>query len=274
MLSKIGINKLILIGLCTYIFILFNLAALEIMLAMQYIVGGLIIIYEIAFLTLYFIIIYLILNSRIIRLISALIIMLISGLFLILLILFSFFNFIILKLELAIIFILSLFCNYYNFKYIFERHPTFVFHNKYFKISIILIPLISCSILFLPIQSIKIEPKVNPEIFFWTSAAGIPNDNNTLDFCAENNIGFVVVLRENYISDGGAEELAEIKRAINHNVKIYINLGGPTNSFYCNLDSAKEFPNIFDTIRLWLINNGIYDDIEGFTVDAEPPSIL
>ncbi len=141
---------------------------------------------------------------------------------------------------------------------------------QYLLIGLILFSTIT---LFASASYIEIEANNSPEIIFWSSAVETPTDEETLDLCYENDIGFVVVLREHYISDGGASERRHIEYLLNHSVITYICLGGGRDEFYLTTDNGEEFYDIFRTIRRWLIRNDFYnyENMRGFVVDAEIP---
>jgi len=163
-------------------------------------------------------------------------------------------------------------------------------HIKGLK-SIILLLIIICSGLWLaaPIKTVQIKPKNSPELIFWTSASGLPGES-TLELCADNNIGFCVALKKNYIEDpdsslppedpddpdadpteaAGYSEYIEISRALNNSVDIYIALVG---TGFLTVDTAEDYLDIYETIRDWLKSGSLFSSshIRGFVVDAEPP---
>ena len=141
---------------------------------------------------------------------------------------------------------------------------------QYFLIGLIIFSTIT---LFGSANYIEIEANNSPEIIFWSSAVETPTDEETLDFCEANDIGFVVVLREHYISDGGASEKRHIELLLNHSIITYICLGGGKDEFYLTTDNGDEFYDIFRNIRSWLILNNLYnyENMRGFVVDAEIP---
>lgn len=145
--------------------------------------------------------------------------------------------------------------------------------GKIFKAILIIIPIISATILLVPTKTIVIDPKNSPELIFWSDTSSLPTDEDTLRDCYENDIGFCVVLRDygRYISNSA---MRHIEYLLNHSIITYICLGGPDGAFYCTIDNADEFVDIFKTIRSWLIVNGLYyySSLRGFVVDAETPS--
>jgi len=121
---------------------------------------------------------------------------------------------------------------------------------------------------------VEINANNSPELIFWASTGELPRDEDTLVLCRDHDIGFAVVLRENYIDDGGVSEANRIEYLLNHSIIVYIVLGGGTDDFYLSTDNGEEFFGIFKTIRSWLIINDLYyryDNMRGFLVDAEIP---
>lgn len=149
----------------------------------------------------------------------------------------------------------------------------FLLHNHLIQYFIIGLILFSTIALFGSASYIEIEANNRPEIIFWSSAKETPRDEETLNLCYENDIGFVVVLREHYIDDGGASEKARIEYLLNHSVITYICLGGGEDEFYLTTDNGDEFYDIFRTIKSWLKTNNLYnyENMRGFVVDAEIP---
>jgi hypothetical protein len=145
--------------------------------------------------------------------------------------------------------------------------------NKYFKIALILFPLISGALLFSSVKTITIDPKNSPELIFWTDHYSIPDDEATLQLCAENDVGFAVVLRDStrYLSDRAKRN---IERLLNHSVITYIAIGGHHEEFYATIDNAEDFTDIFKRIRAWLLSNNLYyyENLKGFVIDAETSS--
>ncbi len=146
-------------------------------------------------------------------------------------------------------------------------------HNHFIQYFIIIMFLISTVALFGTASYVEIKANNSPEIIFWSSAVETPTDEATLQECYKNAIGFVVVLREHYISDGGASEKRHIELLLNHSVITYICLGGGRDEFYLTTDNGDDFYDIFRTIRSWLKTNNLYnyENMRGFVVDAEVP---
>jgi hypothetical protein len=146
-------------------------------------------------------------------------------------------------------------------------------HTHFVQYFLIGLMLFSTVILFASVQYIEIEANNSPELIFWSSAVETPTDEDTLNLCYENDIGFVVVLREHYISDGGTSEKRHIELLLNHSVITYICLGGGRDSFYLTTDNGDDFYDIFRTIKSWLVINNLYnyENMRGFCVDAEVP---
>lgn len=165
-----------------------------------------------------------------------------------------------------------------SFKYALHTygvsHPIKI-PGKIIKAILIIIPVVATGILLFPTKTITIDPKNSPEIIFWSDTSALPTDESTLQDCYENDIGFCVALRDygRYLSDSAGRH---IEYLLNHSIITYICLGGPDGSFYCTLDSADEFVEIFKSIRLWLLMNDLYyyPSFRGFVVDAETPSDL
>jgi len=275
MVNKIWLNRLILIGLLTYIFIVMEIS-LFLLSAKLYLIISIFdfVALSIIFSCIYIVLIYFIINSRAIRLYFSIIFAVAPGIILIFILCFSGFDqFIFLKIQLLIVFPISLLNLYYCVRFLTVKHKITLNLGRYAKIGFVLIPVLLGSILFLPLSIITINPKTEPEIIFWTSARGLPS-NSTLDYCGDNSIGFAVVLREEYIDDGGATELRHIKRALDRDVEIEIAIGGHMDQFYATINNADDFPDIFKEIRTWLKAGNIYDDIDTFLIDAEPPVAL
>ena len=146
-------------------------------------------------------------------------------------------------------------------------------HTHFVQYFLIGLMLFSTVILFASVQYIEIEANNSPELIFWSSAVETPTDEDTLNLCYENDIGFVVILREHYISDGGTSEKRHIELLLNHSVITYICLGGGRDSFYLTTDNGDDFYDIFRTIKSWLVINNLYnyENMRGFCVDAEVP---
>lgn len=142
----------------------------------------------------------------------------------------------------------------------------------YFRIALVSIPVISASWLFLPIRTVEIDPEGRPELVFWSSAIELPRGDDVLEDCYEYGITFAVVLRVNYIDDGGYSEASRIQNLIDHGIYYYVVIGGRSGSFYCSLENAEEFIEDLRYIRNWLINNSLYYYVKGICVDAESPS--
>jgi len=142
--------------------------------------------------------------------------------------------------------------------------------KKYFKIGLILVPIISVSFLFLTVKHVVISPTTKPDIYFWSPTGNLPRSNTTLPYCARHDIGFVVPIRESYIDDGGASEARRIQYLIDYEVSFYICIGGE--DFFATMDNADEFYSDYKTIKYWMMNWSIYytDYFKGFMLDAEP----
>lgn len=152
-----------------------------------------------------------------------------------------------------------------------SSHPIKI-QSIYLKVALIITPIISAGIFLFPTKQIEIDPINSPEIIFWSSTSSLPTDEPILQTCYENDIGFCVVLRDygRYLSNSARRH---IEYLLNHSIITYICLGGPDGSFYCTVDSAGEFVEIFENIRFWLITNNLYTypSFRGFVVDAETP---
>ena len=174
-------------------------------------------------------------------------------------------------LQFSILLPLALIAFKYSFQTYGSSHPIKI-RSKILKIILIILPIIAAGVLLFPIKTIEIDPKNSPEIIFWSDTSALPTDENTLNDCYENDIGFCVVLRDygRYLSSSAARH---IEYLLNHSVITYICLGGPDGSFYCTTDSAESFVDIFKTIRYWLITNNLYHypSFRGFVLDAETP---
>lgn len=174
-------------------------------------------------------------------------------------------------LQFSILLPLSLVGFKYSVQTYGSSHPIKI-RGKILKIILIIIPLLAASILLFPAKTIEIDPKNSPEIIFWSDTSALPTDENTLNDCYENDIGFCVVLRDygRYLSSSASRR---IEYLLNHSIITYIALGGPDGSFYCTTDSAESFVNIFKNIRYWLITNNLYyyPSLRGFVLDCETP---
>ena len=144
----------------------------------------------------------------------------------------------------------------------------------------LIIPLISSSVLILPVRTITIKPESHPEIYFFSSAGTIPNDEDFLKECAENDIGFLVSLKRDYIDVNGTIAESKIIKLIKQNVNIYVVLGGDDDDYYATTRNGDEFYKLFKYVRNWLANLKTNDSIyplvynhpsfKGFLMDAEP----
>lgn len=142
----------------------------------------------------------------------------------------------------------------------------------YFRIGIVLIPILCASWLFVPIRAVEIDPDGHPELIFWSSAVELPRGDEVLDDCSSSGVTFAVVLRVHYIVDGGTKEAERIQNLIDHNIYYYVVIGGRSGNFYCSLENAEDFIDDFRFIRNWLINHSLYYYVKGICVDAESPN--
>ena len=183
--------------------------------------------------------------------------------------------FFLIKVELLCLYLLANQSLKASFKSLEYRGHTsyFLFHNYFIQFFLIGLILFSTIALFGSANYVEIKANSSPEIIFWTSAVEAPTNEDTLNLCYENDIGFVVVLREHYISDGGASEKRHIELLLNHSVITYICLGGGRDEFYLTTDNGDDFLDIFHTIKSWLVLNNLYnyENMRGFVVDAEVP---
>lgn len=157
------------------------------------------------------------------------------------------------------------------------KGPSFSIHHpffKYIKLCIAGALIISGGILLFPVYQVKINPKSTPEIYFWTDCGSMPADPDILTYCAANDIGFVVVLREKYLVND-TSEYNKIQNLVDYSVNFYICLGG-NDHFYATSDNADTFIDIYRTIKAWLLSKGFYyaPTFNGFLLDAEPPGDL
>lgn len=162
--------------------------------------------------------------------------------------------------------------SYYNISYR-KNNRYFFFKNHIIIYSLIGSMLFSTITIFAIPNYIQINANNSPEIIFWSPTGSLPRSEEELDYCSMHDIGFSVVLRENYISDGGSSEKERIELLLNHSVIVYVVLGGGTDDFYLSTDNGDDFYDIFRTIRSWLILNNLYyyENMRGFLVDAEIP---
>ena len=170
----------------------------------------------------------------------------------------------------SITFPLSLFAIIYSLKTYRISKESSININRYIKLGIVLIPILGACFLLFPIKTIIIDPKNSPEIIFWADSGSLPTSESTLQLCADNDVGFAVVVRDygSYISNNAKQD---IERLLNHSVICYIALGGASGQFYLNLDNADTFLDIFRNVRSWLISNNLYyyTNLKGFVIDAE-----
>lgn len=175
-------------------------------------------------------------------------------------------------IELFILVIMSSYTTHYSVKFYRHGSDFKLGITKITKIILVLVPLISSFILVIPFNIVLIKPKNSPHIYFWSATSSLPRDDDTLNLCSDNDIGFVVVLREKYIDDGGANEIKRINYLLNHSVDYYICIGGD-DAFFLSLDNADKFYDHLKMVRYWMIANNLYynDYMKGFLVDAEVP---
>ena len=119
-------------------------------------------------------------------------------------------------------------------------------------------------------RTIEIKPKTEPEIIFWVGSSQLPDDPNNLEICKKYNIAFMPTIREKDV--GKAEYMKVYKNMIANEIKLYFAIGG-NSEFFAHIDNAKEFPSIYKSIRQWFINESIMDSpyVTSFSIDAEPP---
>lgn len=276
MLRKYLYNKIFLVGLLLYMFILFEISQFILLSRLILVISPFYyFIYQFLFILLFIILLYIVLNSRYIRFILSLILTIAFGAVLIFTTLFAFFRFPWLKLHFGILFALSCAALYNSLLKISLKKLTLPPLSWNAKKALIIIGIFLAGILFLPVIPITISPKGTPEVYFWTSTGALP-DNNTLDYCADNDIGFVVVLREHYIVDEddpteGDDESFDLTRAADRGVNLYIALGGPSGEFFATVNNAEIFPELYDTIRNWLKESSLFGSVKGFVLDEEPP---
>lgn len=175
-------------------------------------------------------------------------------------------------IELILIFPNSLISLVYSTQ-TYRSSKQFHYHlHKYLKIGLIITTILGASFLLFPVKFIQIDPKNSPEIIFWADSDSLPDNEATLQYCAEHDIGFAVVVRDygSYIDDDAKRD---IEMVLNHSVITYVALGGRDGEFYCTLDNADTFIDIFRNVRSWMISNGLYhyENFRGFIVDAETP---
>ena len=170
----------------------------------------------------------------------------------------------------SITFPFSLFAFLYSFRTYRVSKESAIKIHRYLQLAIVLIPILGACFLLFPVKTIIIDPKNSPEIIFWADSSSLPTSEETLQLCRDNDVGFAVVVRDygSYVSD---EAKQDIERILNHSVICYIALGGRSGQFYCNLDNADTFLDIFRNVRSWLISNNLYyySNLRGFVIDAE-----
>ncbi len=210
-------------------------------------------------------------DSRILKffkgLVSFLMFIIIGGLFLLVIIFFE--TLITLKI------ILGVLTGYYIINAII-----FIKSNKIKKsevklkaVAIIFLILTSCTgiIFFISLfpLNIEIHPENEPEIIFSCGTNELPNDNEILEMCKKNNVGFMPNIRESYV--GNENYMQKYKTIIANEINLHFLIGG-NSDFYAHIDNAHEFPLIYQNISQWFMSEGIIDSphVTSFSVDAEP----
>jgi len=94
---------------------------------------------------------------------------------------------------------------------------------------------------------------------FWSDPYELPNDNETLEYCEENNIGFMVATNENYLRGDNFKRIDEL---IDHNIEVSIMLVGKD---FAHLDNSEDILDVFYVLR----NCSFYKDIFEVYIDAE-----
>jgi len=155
-------------------------------------------------------------------------------------------------------------------KYKVPRRSSRIKVGRYLKFVLVFAPIVSGGFLFLTVKYIEIVPESNPDIYFWSPTGSLPRDNETLDYCAEHDIGFVVPLRKRYIDDGGESEATRIRFLKSYDVSYYVCIGG--DDFYATMNNGEEFYPDYKSIKNWMMNWSIYYTkyFKGFMLDAEP----
>lgn len=109
-------------------------------------------------------------------------------------------------------------------------------------------------------KHIKIEKKNDLHYTFWCKTENIPIDDDLINTLNKNNIDLIISLKKHHLTENITQK---IENLIDNNIIIYINLGV---SSFANINNYDEILEFFYVIK----EQDFYNEIEGFTIDAEP----
>ena len=266
---KRNISVIITLSFATFYFVFFEILLISVFTRFLFLDFSVLFCWQILAISIYFLTIILTVYSRRWRILSTGFISVFSVI--ILIFIWPLQSMLLFKIITIVFFTVALIGSFYSVKFV-RKYPIDVKKKNILYFALIFTGIAAANITFLtiPEKSVIISPKTNPELIFWVDPYYLPDDNDTLNLCRDNNIGFMVAIAP--ATWNVTSLMTKYKTAINHSVNLHFSLLTPPDPF-ASFDTIDQYVSLYQDYRDWFTTEGIMNStyIKSFNIDAEPP---